>query len=192
MAQLEAASVTAFTLLAEELSEHQAPEALLSAARLAASDEVRHADQMSELARRLGAAPGAVTVAERRSRPLVELAIENAVEGCVNEAFGAVLMRWQALRAGDPGTREMFAGIARDEAEHAALAFEVHAWVTARLSAAERGAVAAAARDAISDLARATDDPSDAVEVLGLPSARARDRLLESLERRLWTSTGLA
>ena len=52
-------------------------------------------------------------------RELEAIAIENAVEGCVRESFGALLATWQAKTAGDARVRAAMKRIARDETRHA-------------------------------------------------------------------------
>lgn len=67
-AHLEAASVVAFRVLAEELAEHGAPDPLIEAATRAARDEARHAAQMTAVARRFGASVTDPIVSPRRRR----------------------------------------------------------------------------------------------------------------------------
>lgn len=50
---------------------------------------------------------------------LEALALENAVEGCVRETFGALCGGYQAARAADPVVRRTLAQITRDETTHA-------------------------------------------------------------------------
>ena len=123
-AQLEAASVPAFEILARELAAHDAPPELIARALASADDERRHARIMSSLARAHGATPGPVRVVVRAPRDLEAIARENAVEGLVREAYGARV-------AIDPA-------IATDEQRHADLAADVHAWIRPRLSYAAR------------------------------------------------------
>ncbi|NOU33802.1 MAG: hypothetical protein HOO96_38405, partial [Polyangiaceae bacterium] len=80
-AYLEAASVPAFSFLHEELVLHGAPRALAARALTARADEVRHARLMGWLARRLGVTPEAPAALRRKPRTLLDMAIENAVEG---------------------------------------------------------------------------------------------------------------
>src|SRR5262249_33228761 len=103
LSHLEAASVHAFGRLRRELAAHRAPARLLAAARRAQRDEVRHAHRMARMARRFGGVPVRPRVAGIPPRALDEIAIENAVEGCVRETFGALLAVFQATRAQDPG-----------------------------------------------------------------------------------------
>jgi hypothetical protein len=144
MAHLEAASVPAFAHLERELRAHGAPERLLAGARRARLDEERHACMMSDLARAAGARMPVVEVAPMAVRPLDEIAIENAVEGCVREALGALAASEQARTARDPVLSTVLAGIAVDEARHASLAWAVDRWASRGLSAAARRRVHAA------------------------------------------------
>src|SRR5580658_1383630 len=88
-AYLEAASVRAFDWLEDELSAHGAPERLQARARRAARDEVRHARVIRSFAERAGARVPSLRVKAARARSLEAMAVENAVEGCVNETLGA-------------------------------------------------------------------------------------------------------
>src|SRR6185312_12184135 len=73
-AQLEAASVPAFEILARELTAHDAPRELVARALAAADDERRHARIMSSWARAHGATPGPVRVIVREPRELEAIA----------------------------------------------------------------------------------------------------------------------
>jgi hypothetical protein len=152
MAHLEAASVPAFMQLEHELMAHGAPGPLIAAARRARADEVRHAEVMTALARRAGARPLAIDVMPTPLRPLAELALENAVEGCVRETAGAVVAAAQARTLRDPELARVFAAIAVDERRHADLAWAVDAWVTPRLLPAERRRIERARATAVQDL----------------------------------------
>ena len=158
MAWLEAASVHAFRTLARELDAHGAPRALSCATRRAARDEVRHARVTRALARRHGARPARVRPpAARPVRSIAAIAVDNAVEGCVREAFGAVVLAWQARFAADPRVRRELSRIADDEAGHAALAWQIARFVEPKLSPTDRARVARARREAIDELARDSD-----------------------------------
>jgi hypothetical protein len=150
--QLEAASVFAFVQLARELRHHRAPRRLIAAARRSRRDEVRHARATAALARRRGARVPRVNVAAMAIRDLETIAIENVIEGCVRETFGAATAWWRALHARDPNVRATYLRIARDETKHAALARELDVWVRARLSLAARHRVERARAAAIGEL----------------------------------------
>jgi hypothetical protein len=166
-AQLEAASVPAFEILADELRAHDAPPSLIARALAAADDERRHATIVSARARSFGAMPGPVRAVRSEPRDLERIARENAVEGLVREAYGALV--------------EIDGAIAADERQHAMLARDVHAWIAPRLALAARRRV-----DEARELAResllaecAVEPPAILRDVLGVPDAtRAVDLAL--------------
>lgn len=186
----EAASVHAFRALAHELAMLGAPARLLAQIEAAAIDEVRHAAVMSSLARSRGAEPVPPACVSLPARSLLEIAIENAVEGCVHETWAALSAAHQARRAAVPSIRAVFAGIADDEARHAELAWTIDAWLLDQLDAADRARVNAARRSAVRELAArlgtAADDPS--LVELGVPQARAASHLWAALDEALWSA----
>ena len=191
MAHLEAASVPAFERLADELAAHGAPERLVRAARRSAGEEVRHARVMEALAVQHGASMPDVTVAPFQSRSLEALAIENAVEGCVRETFGALLVQWQARCAQDATVRESLGTIAPDELRHAELSWAIDAWALGRLSVDARARVEAARREAWLALERdaeASHLPGAVARQSGLPSPEVARRLARELAQAMTAS----
>ncbi|HET8938155.1 MAG TPA: ferritin-like domain-containing protein [Polyangiales bacterium] len=183
-AQLEAASVVAFERLARELTELRAPVALIAAAARSALDEVRHSVAVAEHARRFGAEPYPAEVASIAGRTPFEIALENAVEGCVRETYGALVGQHQALLALDPAVADVMRVIAADEMRHAELAWRVAAWLDPQLSAGHQLQLAAAKRQALTDLlvsARHSELPVGAARLIGLPSRAAAEQLVVSL-----------
>lgn len=193
VAELEAASVFAFERLARELAHHGAPASLVARARLAAADEVRHARLMAEHAARYAGPPRDVSAPALGPRELEAIAEENAVEGCVRETLGALVALWQAATARDDALRQTMRAIADDELEHAALAWDVAAWITPRLPPGAAARVRAARARAVEELRGAEVDASDdeARAALGLPDGRAHAALLDGLSP-LFGETGSA
>lgn len=150
VAHLEAASVVAFEHLARALALHGAPAELVARCHAAADDERVHAALMGALARREGACVPAMRT-DPSPTDLLAVALHNATEGCVHEAFAAILAAHQARHAPD-ALRAAFVRIADDECVHGQLAWDVHAWLVGRLSASERLAVAIARRRALARL----------------------------------------
>jgi hypothetical protein len=182
-AHLEAASIPAFTRLAEDLDAHGAPRPLVRAALRAAADESRHFRAMARLARTRGAHPPPVRIATSPRPCLTRLARENAVEGCVRETFGALLACWQARHARDPHVARAFTRIARDETRHAALAWAIAGWIEPRLDASARRDVRRARRRAVASLRRAITEPPASLRLdAGLPTARQAVELITRLE----------
>jgi hypothetical protein len=157
-AYLEAVSVHAFDTLERELAAHGAPASLLRDVRRARRDEVRHTAMMSRLARRFGGTPRELEAPPASpARSLLAIAVENAVEGCVRETYGAVVGLVEARVSRDPGVRRAMRSIALDECGHAELAWAVAQWVLPRLTPAEREAVERAMQEAVVGLAREGD-----------------------------------
>jgi hypothetical protein len=189
VAHLEAASVFAFERFERELTEHEAPNELVTEARRARADEVRHARVVGRLARRFGGRYARPRVRPASSRDLESFARENAVEGCVRETFGALVATWQAAHARDREVAEAHESIAEDETRHAALSWAALRWSLSKLDAEARARVEAALERAASELCQ-SDDATPAVLVLraGLPSREDRRRLVAALRDELWPS----
>jgi hypothetical protein len=184
-AHLEAASVFAFDRLAEELVMLGAPRALVDAALTSREDEVRHARMTRTMAKRFGGSVTAPVIeTDEAERSPFAIALENAVEGCVRETYGALVAHWQAAHAEDRGIAAAMRAIADDETRHAGLAWEVAAWLEPRLGEDERRAVAAARAHALAALRaelRASVDAS-LVSIAGMPRPDDALALLDALE----------
>ena len=188
---MEAASVYAFDLLEVELEAHGAPEPMRAAARHSAFDEVRHTQMMRALAARFGAEYEAPVVdSPSKIRSLEELAIENAKEGCVGESFAALVAGWQACHARDPVVARTMTLIAADEARHADLSWDVHAWAMARLDCTARVRVMAAMRAAADRMiAQCHILPADERGEADMPDAATARTLVARLDGSLWSSS---
>jgi hypothetical protein len=195
-ALLEAEAVFAFDIVASDLARFGAPAELVDAARRASADETEHARVVGELAMRFGGAPTTPTKPSPRTQDLVTFAIENAIEGCVRETFGAALASWQAKRATDESTRNAMRAIATDEARHAELGWGIDAWLATVLSSSQRTAVRAARDRAVRDLRTSIEASSPEcagaeteteTETLGLPTPHHTRLMFDALEETLWS-----
>lgn len=188
-AHLEAASVPAFERLFEELRELGAPVSLCEGALLAAVEEIDHTRRTALLARRFGAEPRVPGVEARPLRTRFELALDNAVEGCVRESFGALVAHHQAAHASDEDVREVMVAIAEDETRHAELSWATHEWLWSGLNDAERAAVRAAQREAVTVLRQQLAAPvSPTVNtVAGLPLPHEALALFDAVATDLWS-----
>jgi hypothetical protein len=186
-ARLEAASVAAFRILRRELRDHRAPAPFLRDASRAAADEIAHTRTTAALAARYGAeALRPRTSAAPPTRTLEEVALENAIEGCVRETCGVLVARWQAAHAADPVIRRAMDRIAEDETRHAELAWAVAEWVEPRLSRAARARVADARAAAIESMRDELASGAEACEVAaGLPSVAVAWALVTGLAGQL-------
>lgn len=176
-AHLEAASVLAFDELAGQLTRWGAPEALISRCRQAAEQERAHASAVGALATARGATP-LTPAREAAPDDLFTAALHNAVEGCVGETWAALLAGWKAGHASTEELRRVYASLAADEASHAELAWDLHAWMLSRLDEAQRDAVNGAQRRALSRLPEVAARQSRALPAeLGLPRPELAARL---------------
>jgi hypothetical protein len=188
MAQLEAASVAAFEVLAVELEQHGAPAELIAAARSAALDEVRHAAMTSRLAKRFGVSPAAPRVAVHPLRTLEAIALDNVTEGCVRETFGAMLGCYQAATASDAQIAAVMRTLADDETRHAALALQIEHWIMPRVTPEVRMQLMAARAEAVRALRDELEqEPSAELrELAGVPDASTAAKLHANLSHALW------
>lgn len=181
-AHLERASVPAFEELAGELALHGAPERLTRAAVRAAADERRHARVVSRLAARRGAETPAMERTSMPPRSLRAMAHDNAIEGCVREAYAALVAAHQAQHAREGDVRAVYSGIAADEARHALLSFAIHDWALGRLAPSDAARVEAQRTGALAAWHASPDPTQEEVRrALGLPGAELRGRFLTAL-----------
>jgi hypothetical protein len=185
MAYLEAASVRAFRDLERSLTAHGAPLRLRRGARRAAADERRHARLARGLARGLGETTPRLRVARVEAPSLVELVEDDAVAGCVDETFAALLATWQARRAADAKVRRVMTAIAADETRHAALAWEVLHWGLPRLRGPDRARVLGAMEAALARLGRRVAALTEEARVVVGNPTREEQRCLVSEVARL-------
>lgn len=189
-AHLERAAIVAFARLGADLRALGAPRRLVALARRCARDELEHTATMTSLAREHGATTPRPRVPRREGdRPLDEVALENAVEGCVGETYAALVAAWQASHAADPAIARAMRTIARDELRHAAFAWAIARWADARLDEGARRRVRSARAKAVEALRRSASAAVDPVVVqrAGLPPAAVQRALVERLERELWS-----
>ena len=184
MAMLETASVTAFRRLQRQLAAHGAPLALLQRIRTAVRDEIRHARATTALARKHGVVPASPVIARGDESPsLLAIALENAREGCVRETYGALVAHYQRTHARDADVRGVMDAIADEETEHAALSWDIAAWIEAQLDEDACAQLAAERRAAFATLARELAAPVDPElrAISGMPGPEAAVALLEGL-----------
>jgi hypothetical protein len=100
-----------------------------------------------------------------------ELALENAVEGCVHETLGVAFLAHQRQHARDPELRAMAAAFYDDELDHAALSWDLVALFARHLTPAQHRALAEARSRALAAVVRETRDiDADVRERFGLPA----------------------
>jgi hypothetical protein len=116
-------------------------------------------------------------------RSLLEIALDNAREGCVRETFGALLATYQAAGAEDGHVRNVMAGIAADETRHAMLSWKLMAWLSPLLSEREQMHVDEAKAEAQAALALEIETalPESVRRTLGMPSPEVAALLLRQM-----------
>ncbi len=183
LAALESASVDAFDRMVDELTLHRAPDDLLDRARAAVVDERRHTALTVDLARAYGHEPSLAPHRRDPSRPLDAVALDNAVEGCVRETYGALVATWQAGHALDPRVAAAMEVIAEDETRHAALSWALHAWACERLDEGARASLTDAMRRAVEALRHeaSAEVGDDLVSAAGMPTRAQQSSLLDAL-----------
>lgn len=186
MAHMETVSVTAFEELAQQLSSLGAPKDFINRCRSAANDERLHAALLNKLANRYGGSFNGEALPCDTGASLLDIALHNAVEGCVNEAWAACLAAHQARAATDATIRRVFAQIARDEVRHAQLAWDLHGWMLSQLTEAEQALVQEAQQEAIDALQQQQVNNDNAMtRFIGLPDANTNRRLKAAFAQEL-------
>lgn len=171
MAAHEAAAVLAFEQLAVELGRHALPDGLRRGAMRAAREERRHTRLVGALSRRHG---GRFAISGQRPdevRSLEAIALDNAVEGCARETFGAMVGLYQSLHARDRSVRAVMASVAEDEMGHGSWSWALHEELSRRLSVSARRKIRSARDCALQTLTEgvlARHSPEARIQ-LGLP-----------------------
>lgn len=195
-ARAECASIPAFFALARDLSAIGAPRALVQRALSAARDEQVHTELCSALASgysgvelrpALVEAPPARDAS--RSQALKRLAVESWQDGCLGEGVAAAFAHRSLATSTDGAATAALATIARDEGEHAKLAWDVAAWCVEEGGRPVRDAIAATRaatnRDAASPREDDVDEAAWRAHGRGAPGAwaSAREQTAEEARR---------
>ena len=179
----EASSVVAFLQLRVELQSHKAPQNLIDRCFQAAKEEVLHARKMSAFCyEERGVAP-ALSFGSIPQRSLYELALDNAVEGCVFETFSALKAHYQAANATDERIQSLMQEIARDETSHAQLAWDIHSWLMHHLSEEQQASIRQAQRQALAQLRQDNMNQLSGASAkrLGLPGSELAEKFAAKL-----------
>ena len=187
MAHDEAASAMSFHALERELRAHGAPSELRQRLLEAARDEVGHATLIRGLAEARGGIVPTPTTVDVPSRELFDIALENVLEGCVQETWLAMRAWVQARQATDPEIGAALTQIAVDETRHAELARELDQWLRSRLGPADNTRLDLARDAAVARLiARIDAGDRPRFPEAGLPSAPQEQQLIRVLASLLW------
>lgn len=188
MAAMETAAVTAFRYLVRELEASQAPAELITLARAAIGEEINHAKLAGMLAKAHDASIPRLEVEDFQLRSLFDIALENAIEGCVNETFAAACGLWQQEQAEHEAFRSVIAYVTEDECRHAALSWAIHEWAMPQLTSAEQAHIRQAQTEAVDALAHnfLREEHPAVRRAVGLPEMTDAARLFQNLRTNLW------
>ncbi len=139
-AQAEHASIASFIQTRLALKRYGAPAELIERCQRAEREEREHAQAAFALASRFGGArysPGPLP--EHIPIPdLATFALETFVDGCVGETIASVEASVAVDRCKDTQALKALQHIAREEAEHAALSWDILTWLYPKLTASTR------------------------------------------------------
>ncbi|OQX01317.1 MAG: hypothetical protein BWK73_46465 [Thiothrix lacustris] len=188
MAAMETAAITAFRYLVRELTAYQAPVALIRLAQAAIEEETRHAQMAGLLSQACDTAVPVVEVADFQLRSLFDIALENAIEGCVNETFAAACGLWQEQHAESEVFRQVIGHIAEEEVGHAALSWSIHEWAIPQLTLAQQAHIRQAQAEAVETLAQKflREETPLVRRAVGLPQQADAAHLFQQLRTQLW------
>ena len=188
MTAMETAAITAFYNLSLELEAYDAPSELITRARQAVLEETRHSEMAALLAASFDAEIPEVSIDDFCLRSLYEIALENAVEGCVNETFAAACGLWQSEYAQLDVFRKVIAHITEEEMGHAALSWEIHQWVMPQLSEIQQEQILVAQAEAVDSLVSDFNQESNPMlqQAFGLPTKDDVARLFAQLKNSVW------
>lgn len=150
-AHLEAASVDAFVELAHCLRTANAPQNLIDRSVQAAKEEVHHAVLFARLA---GIQEIPTCEKQRKKKSIFEMALHNAVEGCIYESWAALMAHHHKKHCSDPRLRSVYKVLAQDETKHAQLSWDLHDWFLSQLSKQECAHVLDAQKRALFELSK--------------------------------------
>lgn len=178
-AQLEHASVASFSRLAMQLLALGAPADLVADAQRAAADEIAHARLCFALASAYAGEalrPGPLDLTGALTTPvdLAKVAADTVREGCIGETIAALEASAARESATDPVVRSALEQIAREESEHARMAWRLVEWALRVGGDTVRRAV----DRAFAEQFAAAPDPADADDGTDPdPHTRAHGRL---------------
>ncbi len=135
-AQEEMTAVFAFQEMLENLKSFDAPQQLLDDCERAICDERRHMIMMSNMAKRHGCSSAIITLPKQKSVSLFELTKHNAIAGCIEETWAALIAAYRSKHS--KHYSKLFNIIAKDEIFHAQLSWDIHKWLMTQLSEEEQ------------------------------------------------------
>ena len=188
MTAMETAAITAFEYLVRELKAYGAPALLIAQAQQAVIEEQRHSEMAGLLAAAHQADVSVIKVDDFSLRSLYEIALENAIEGCINETFAAACGLWQSEHAQMPVFKKVIAHITDEEMGHAALSWDIHEWLMPQLTPSQQQTIHNAQAEAVETLIANFKQKGDSAQQLafGLPDETGATAIFAQLQSSIW------
>ena len=134
---------------------------------------------MAALTNTLGGTHSTLDFALTPQRSLLEFAIDNVQEGCVNEAYAALCALYQGEVLPDSRIKTALKNIGTDELRHVALSYDIHRWCMAQLSLEEQDMVREVQKKAFAQLYQNVQNRSQ--HILPYPPAKVVLEMADAL-----------
>ena len=182
-AQEEALSVFSFAELYHALQAHNAPSSLLQRCTQALREEQMHTQMAISLCQKYGGEAPTITVPLQSTPNLFALTLHNALVGCIQESWAALLEQYQAIHG--TAHHHIQHRIAQDEISHAQLAWDIHAFLMSLLGTQEQEIIRASMHKLLEskDISYMASFPNS--DTLGIPSEANQQQLHEHFSKLL-------
>ena len=182
-AQEEALSVFSFAELYQTVQAHNAPSSLLQRCVQALREEQMHTQMAISLCTKHGGDVPTISVPSQSTPNLFALTLHNALVGCIQESWAALLEQYQAMHG--TAHHHIQNRIAQDELAHAQLAWDIHAFLMSLLGTQEQEIIRTSMRKLLAskDISYMPSFPNS--EILGIPSKETQQQLHEHFSTQL-------
>ena len=110
-------------------------------------------------------------------KDIFEVALHNAVEGCVHETWSALIANWQSAHLEeDPDLCIIYHKIGQDETNHGQLAWDLHHWFLSQLTKNQQKTIKKSQQQAIARLL-INNGNMEYIAGLGLPTTQQAQML---------------
>ena len=174
-AQEEAISIFSFAELHNILCAYEAPKQLQERCIQALREEQAHTRMAIALCEQYGGSAPTIRTPQQKTVSLFSAARHNALVGCIQETWAAVLEEYQAQN-----TQKHFrtqSRIAKDEASHAQLAWDIHDFFMSQLSEREQTLIIEQMHILLSSHGVDGVDSFPGCQDIGIPSLEMQKRL---------------
>ena len=182
-AQEEAISIFSFAELHDILCAYHAPENLQQRSIKALREEQLHTRMAIALCEQYGGTAPAIQVPTLKSVSLFEATLHNALVGCIQETWAAVLEEFQAQHTQKHNRVQH--RIAKDEISHAQLAWDIHSFFMSMLSDQEQSSILESMETFLSSHDCDILETFPGSQEIGIPSINMQKELYSEFSQRL-------